>query len=535
MISPKDVSILDINSGECGVPPSVLMGNAGRALAEIISREHSGGSVLFVLGTGNNGGDGLVAARHLSEGGHPVSVLLAREPARIRSTIARKAFHSLPVNVRVLVMESMEKEDLERTFESAEIIVDGLLGSGASGEPRGVYRDAVEMMNASGRPVISIDIPTGVGTPVHVNARRTVTFHDVKDSMVVDGTPRPECGELEIAEIGIPREASLYVGRGDLRRIPVKGPETHKGEGGKLLIVGGGPFTGAVILASLAAVKMGVDLVRVCVPRGIWEVVASASPDLIVSRLDTEDPFQLDPGVIDDMDAELEWADAVLMGPGTGRSDETVEFLRKLFISCGERGLDVVVDADGLKAISPLMQGSVRGEGCILLTPHRGELRTLLDGAGIEYDPEVLLHPLIEIEGCMQWSDEAMAAVRALIERTGCDILVKGPLDMIASPSPEHSLSDHIRRDGLLTRYNRTGVPEMSVGGTGDVLSGLCAGMMARGMSSFDSACVSAYINGRCGELAREELGTSLSASSLLERISRILQGGISFSPSASG
>jgi NAD(P)H-hydrate epimerase len=524
MISPLDVSVLDGNSEELGIETDRLMTNAGKALAESIMERFERAPVLIFIGSGNNGGDGLVASRFLSENGYGISVVLMKDPSRLGSPLSKKAFEDLPEEVEIRFFDDVESDNgWNELLEKSVVVIDGLLGSGAKGEPRGKYRKAVDLIN-SVENIVSIDIPTGCGTDLSVKASMTVTFHDIKSNMVSDdGSPLNECGEVIVKKIGIPARAARFIGKGDLLRIPGKGKNAHKGEGGKMLVIGGGPFTGAPVLAALGGLKTGCDLVRVAVPKGIWEVTASCSPCLIAERLDTEDAYRLGPEIVEDLKSSIKWADSVLIGPGSGREKSTLKALGRLADISIDMGKKTCIDADGITAVS---RGSdewpeIKNEQ-VLLTPHRGELSGLLDGAGIGFDEERMKDPYFMENEMEVWSVENLDPALRFTKITGTVLLVKGRIDMIMTPHP-HSLDGHILHHPVRVRYNSTGVPEMSVGGTGDVLAGLCTGFMARGLRPFDSACVSSYINGRAGERAGESKGISMSACDLLEEIHHVL------------
>lgn len=527
MISPLDVSILDGNSEELGIATNILMTNAGKALAESITERFEKAPVLMFIGSGNNGGDGLVASRFLSKNGNRISVVLMKDPSRSGSSLSRKAFEDLPEEVEIRSFDEVESGNRwDEVLRGSEVVVDGLLGSGARGEPRGKFRKAVKLIN-SARNIVAIDIPTGCGTDLSVKADMTVTFHDMKSNMVSEaGSPLEECGEVLVKRIGIPDRAARFVGKGDLLRIPGKGKNAHKGEGGKMLVIGGGPFTGAPVLAALAGLKTGCDLVRVAVPKGIWEVTASSSPCLIAERLDTEDPFKLGPEIVEDLKSGIDWADSVLIGPGSGRDKGTLQALRELVDISIRKGRMTCIDADGITAVSRKLDEWPRSEDeNVLLTPHRGELAGLLEGADIGFDEDRMKDPYI-LEGEIDvWSPENLDPAIRFTKMTGTALLVKGRIDMMMTPHP-HSLNGHILHHPVHVRYNTTGVPEMSVGGTGDVLAGLCTGFMARGLKPFDSACVSSYLNGRSGERARGLNGISMSACDLLEVIPYVLSSG---------
>ncbi len=523
MISPMDVSVLDSNSEELGTLTNELMDNAGRALAETIRERYGKARPLFFIGTGNNGGDGLVAARYLVEMGSEPLIILMKDPSMIRTDISRSAHDLLDEKVVTWQWDHLSKSGgFDDLLSGCDLLIDGLLGSGASGTPRGTYKDAVYMINGSKKETISIDIPTGLGTGLSVNADLTVTFHDMKSNMMKDGKNLPECGEIIVKDICIPPDAARLVGKGDLIRIPRKGKDAHKGSGGKLLIVGGGPFTGAPSLAALAAVSSGCDLVRVAVPYGIWEVVAGASLDIIVERMHTKDPYKLGPEIMDRLKDAVGWADTILIGPGSGRDQQTLALLSELFDHCVNSGKKVVVDADAITAIARVSsEWPTIDEDRVIITPHRNEMKRLLDGVGIGSDERYLDNITRPTGG--NCSLETLDPLVRFTKMTGADILLKGNMDMIITPH-EHSLGEHIFHRSVYIRYNRTGVPEMSVGGTGDLLSGLCSGFSAMGLSSFDSGCISAYVIGKAGEIALSKYGISLSASRVLEMIPEAIQ-----------
>ncbi|MGA1793624.1 MAG: NAD(P)H-hydrate dehydratase [Thermoplasmatota archaeon] len=523
MISSVDVGVLDLNSEHLGIDVRDLMEAAGRALAEEIkTRLPRKRSVLIVAGSGNNGGDGLVAARYLSVWKVPVTLLLARDPSRIRTEIARQAYMELPGDVEKLQLRSGDVQaHLKELMKGKGILVDGLLGSGAKGEPKGDYAEMIRTMNSFKGIKIAIDSPTGFGYEPSFKADLTVTFHDIKKEMMVDGVCHPDCGELIVRKIGIPDAAATYVGPGDLLRVPQKPTASKKGETGRVLVIGGGPYTGAPSLSACAAVRTGADLVFVAVPRGIRNVVASFSPELIVEGLNTLDPNRLGPEVLDKLRQMIESSHSVLIGPGAGKDRATLHLLVEAFSLALSMGKPVVVDADGLTAIAELWKGEGMG-GKVILTPHRGELRRLLESFLPEEDPSVLRDPYEKTGRGGLWKKEALEVAAKLQERLGATLLVKGPVDLMLTGDPP-SLSDHVAVDlsggKYYRRYCTTGVPAMSVGGTGDVLSGLCVGLLARGLSAFDAACVAAFVNGKAGEEAFSSVGHSLSASEVLSRV----------------
>jgi NAD(P)H-hydrate epimerase len=470
MIEQEEVRVLDINSEFLGVPPEVLMENAGQVVAkEITSRFGEGLRIAILCGTGNNGGDGFVTARALMKANR-VRVLLALPPSHIRSPEARLNFEKVEELHGVYSGEDLSAYDL---------LVDALLGVGAKGEPREPYATLIRAINASGRPVVSVDVPSGMGTGLAVRPAVTVTFHDLKVGM-----DEGRCGEIVVKDIGIPAEAERYVGPGDLVHFPLPSPDSHKGQNGRLLVVGGGPYTGAPTLAGLAAYRVGTDLVFVACPDVVRGVIASYSPNLITVPLAGR---RFGVGSVERTLALCKGMDAVLLGPGLGDDEDTLAGVRGVLSKCT---LPMVLDADALKAVAGHLDMLKGKKG--VLTPHHGELEGLI-GQPVPKDDR-----------------GRTEAAKELAARTGWTVLLKGRVDVIT--------------DGRRVKLNRTGNAGMSVGGTGDVLAGITAGLLSKGMAPFNAARAAAYLNGSAGDMAFEEYSYGLMATDLLERVPRVLQ-----------
>jgi NAD(P)H-hydrate epimerase len=337
---------------------------------------------------------------------------------------------------------------------------------------------------------VAVDLPSGIhpntGEPTTEAAFRadvTVTFHRPKLGLLKAKT---FVGRLVVADIGIPPEAELYVGPGDVLRVaPPRPPYTKKGDYGRLLVVGGSSqYSGAPILASLGALRSGVDLVYLAAPANVIAAATSQSPDLIPITLQDKVLTKADLPVLETAFAN---ADTVLIGPGLGARTETLDAIGELFTLAIKYAKPAVIDADALKVISRVMK---LGPNAVI-TPHAGEFQRIA-GHGVE---EAL--------------GQRAGAVRELAKMLQCVVLLKGPVDIVSTPTD--------------TRYNWTGTPAMSVGGTGDVLAGLVAGLRAQGVSSFLSASVGAFVNGAAGMLAFRAKGAGLIASDLLEYAPQVL------------
>ncbi len=475
MIPFKEVNVLDINSEYLGVPTIQLMENAGKGTADAALERFAikEKKVIIICGPGNNGGDGFVAARHLEE--HcKVAVVLVKPEDKIRSLISNANFLKIKDRVDIIPIS-----ELEKAVSDAELIIDAMLGIGISGEVREPFASCITTVNDLEVPILSVDVASGLGTDNSVHPNTTVTFHDVKEGMTMENS-----GEIVVVDIGIPKEAAKYLGPGELVYYPKPGKDSHKGDNGRLLIIGGGPYTGAPALAGLAAYRMGADLVHIATPAKTYEIIASYSPNFIVHRL-RGDVFSEED--IDLITSLVEKVDAVLVGPGLGDAPKTQEAV-KAFIKESPRPL--IIDADAFKPVSADI-GILPGKTGVL-TPHSDEFKRLT-GEPVEKDLE-----------------KRAQQVATLAKNSGFTVLLKGATDIVS--------------DGRAIKLNMSGNPAMTVGGTGDVLAGLVGGMLAKGVTPFASARIAAFVNGTAGDLAFEELGYSMMASDIIANIPLVLK-----------
>jgi NAD(P)H-hydrate epimerase len=450
IISPAWMRVVDKNAIALGVTELQLMESAGRALADM-AHATSPTRVLVLCGRGNNGGDGMVAARHLQ---HGVDTDVCYLDSGKRSTACEHQLSALK-RCRVGLYPFTCRDDLETLrslFEKADVIIDALLGIGASGKLQEPLKTCVMMANTSHAKIIAADVPTP-----GMRSDQICAFHraKVKGSTVVD--------------IGIPIEAECCVGPGDLTLIQPRMDKAHKGVGGEVLVIGGGPYQGAPYLAGLGALRAGADIVRIASP--VFEPI----PDLIYERLEGK---KISGEHTERLIALAERADVVICGNGLGT--ESHEVVTAIAPHCKR----AVFDADALRLPLPAAQNET------IYTPHAGEFDRItgktLPGDTIE---------------------RAYTARNAGIKGT---VLLKGHIDVIT--------------DGARVRFNRTGNPAMTVGGTGDVLAGIAGALLVH-LPAFDAACIAAYVNGRAGERVAEERGGGMLASDLVDRIPAILFG----------
>lgn len=337
---------------------------------------------------------------------------------------------------------------------------------------------------------LAVDVPSGINSDTGevlddaVKADLTITFHKPKPGLL---KAENYVGKLVVANIGIPAEAELYAGPGDvcLVRKP-RSPDSRKGDFGRLLIIGGSEtFSGAPALAALAALRSGVDLVYVVAPRDTAQVIASMSPDLITVKLDGN---HLDPSSVGVIEELLAKATAVVMGPGMGLHQDSVKAVKQLLQTFEKRRLPLLLDADALKAFASFKH---KVNFPVVVTPHPGEYKILTD----EEVPKEL--------------DDRVKHVRKTADELGITVLLKGHVDIVS--------------DGQSLKLNLTGNPGMTVGGTGDTLSGIVGAFLSQGFSPFKSAVAGAFINGAAGDFVKEEKGYHMVPTDVIDWIPKVI------------
>jgi NAD(P)H-hydrate epimerase len=460
IISSEEMAALDANCRYFGLLPLQLMENAGAALARAVAARARGRRIAFVAGRGNNGGDAFVAARHLSD--FDVTVYLLGRAGEIATEEAKRNWEILErLGYDLREIKSISAED-GFDLAKSDLIVDAIFGTGMRGIAKGLEAAAIDAINSSGKPVICVDVPSGMGTDKTVMADATVTFHRQKPGMP---------GNVIVAEIGIPPAAELFVGEGDLWMIGKRRLESHKGESGRILVIGGGPYTGAPALSAMAALRAGADIVTVAAPKRAARAISGFSPNLIVTELSGD---HLRPQDLDVLRELIAGHDVVVMGMGLGRHPETMQALEEIIPLCNK----TVIDADALHPDLPL-----KG----IVTPHAGEFKRI---SGIEL-------------GDLGFR-ERMEPLKGYAKEKGLVVLLKGKVDLIS--------------DGKTVRANTTGNPGMTVGGTGDVLAGVTAAFYARS-SAMRAAVAAAFVNGKAGDLVYPEKDFGMLATDVIERI----------------
>ncbi len=461
---------------ERGIPSLELMETAGAAVAETTATVARPGPIGIVCGSGNNGGDGLVVARLLAQQGHQIEVFLLWEQEHLspdsRTNLARFEGSVHPP----------QSQDLSAALAPLGAIVDAIFGTGFSGAPREPAAAAIAAINASEAPVIAVDIPSGVDASTGVvdgpavRATATVTFHRAKLGHFIE-PGRSSSGELRTVDIGIPAEAPAPGGAGTIAEsvldlLPSRGVSSNKFSSGNVLIVGGSRgLTGAVYLASQAAIRVGAGYAAAAVPASLEPILEVKLTEVMTIGV-ADSAGSLEPEAAAAVLQRSRSADVVVLGPGLGREQGASALARQLI---AELEGPLLIDADGLHALGTDLGAAARDGRPLLITPHEGELGRLLGRDSRAISAARL--------------DSARAAARL------CEgiVILKG--------------SDTIVTDGERIAVNAVRSPGLATAGTGDVLSGTIAGLIARGLAPFEAAAAGVLAHARAGRRAAEGVG----------------------------
>ena len=472
------------------IPEIVLMENAGRQVATLLSSLHGdlrSLRVLLLCGPGNNGGDAMVTARLLFDAGVDCRAILFARAAGLRDSAAAAHEAARRVGVRIDAVRSpVAWRRLRRALSQCDIVVDGLLGTGLSRPVEGLFAEVIDAVNRSGREVIAVDIPSGLRgdsptvSGAAIRARHTVTFARPKIPHLF-GPASALCGTVHVADIGIPDPAvaaeratlSLADPAALRRSMPRRRKDSHKGDFGHVLVVAGSRGKGgAARLAALAALTAGCGLVTAAVPESLAGSFVRGAMEVMTEGLDETEEGTISDAALPRLKRLLAGKRAVAVGPGLTTHPKTRRMVRELLRSVR---VPLVLDADGLNAF-PRAAGLRGSRAGLVLTPHPGEMGRLLgmDTRGVQGD--------------------RLSAVRKLARRTRGHVVLKGHRSLVASP------------DGRVS-VNPTGNPGMATAGSGDVLTGLLAGLLAQGGTAGEMARLGVYLHGFAGDLASEGKG----------------------------
>ena len=484
------------------IPGVVLMENAGRGAAEFLARRFPDArSVAFLCGPGNNGGDGFVAARHLHMRGMAVRIVATADVASYRNDAVFAATAAERCGLDIRTSETLPDEVVGEVLRAADVVVDALLGTGAKGDPRGEVARLIRLGNEAGRPVLALDLPSGVDADTgeiaapHISAAATVTFHAPKAGLFV-APGSLHSGEIAVADIGaplretLPETAPLVAYDADdipalLPRIP---RDAHKGSRGAVLVVGGSAhYRGAPLLAARAAFRAGAGVVYLAVPDFMAKSATAFLPEAVCIPLPEKD------GAIRFKTLERELAPwigrcgSLVFGPGVGRSSDAERAARWLHhVWSGP----LLFDADALYHLGNLRRTGEVGDrrGDLVITPHIGEAAHLL-GAEAE-----------------KIGATRLSSCRALAHAFGVTLL-KGPHTLVA--------------DGGETRVVCAGGPALAVAGSGDVLSGTIGAYLAAGLPTMEAATLGALVHGAAGDVLGGNCALAAEIADAIGRIGR--------------
>jgi NAD(P)H-hydrate epimerase len=476
-----------INS--CGIPGIVLMENAGRGAVDTIFRYFQNiESISVIAGKGNNGGDGFVIARHMVNRGVRASVYLLSEIEKIRGDaqinldIIKKM--GIPV-ISILNIDELLKE--KENINKSSIVIDAIFGTGLSYEVKGFYREVIDFINSLNKTVVSVDIPSGLdantGYPlgISMHADLTVTFGLPKIGQLI--YPGAELvGKLEIVDISIPKyiiekeyiDTNLITYEDIKKKIKKRAPNIHKGNCGHTIVIAGSTGkTGAAVMASESAMRVGAGLVTLCIPKSSYNIVESKLTEVMTEPLPDNNDGTFNYSSIDRIIDLTNDKDIVIIGPGLSVNGDTKRIVGEVIKSID---LPIVIDADGINIIAENPDILLKKKNEIVLTPHPGEMARL-----IKKDTRAVQRDRIGI-------------AKEFGKKYGVYLVLKGARTIIADPQSN-------------VYINPTGNPGMASGGMGDVLTGMIGGFISQGYNILDSSILGVFIHGMSGDRVAEEKG----------------------------
>ena len=512
IVTTRQMQQMDKNTIESfGIPGRVLMENAGRGAIEMLS-EHfdlEGARVAVVAGRGNNGGDGFVIGRYLMEMGVSVSFFLLSTRDRVQGDAGANmdlVLDLLAEHALSQFIEIPDKDALEAVTEillDHDLFVDAIFGTGLNSDVRGIYRDVIELINDSDKPVFSVDIPSGINADtgavcgVAIQADATATFAFAKAGHILY-PGNFHTGDLEVVDIGIPGHIAkaqsphifLPEPHDIAGLIPARAFNAHKGSFGHLLVLAGSPGkTGAAALCANAAMRSGAGLVTLGVPEKLMPVMEPMVVEPMTTALAQTSSGGLDAAALDDIITLLADKAALALGPGMGTDSGTQELIKNILAIAS---VPMVIDADGLNCIAknPDILATVKAP--VILTPHPGEMARLTGKTTADIQ------------------QNRMETARNFAEKHKVILVLKGAQTLVAYP------------DGAVF-ICPTGNPGMACGGMGDVLTGMIAAFLAQDLSPESAALAGVYVHGLCGDLLAEDHAFGFSASDMVAGIPQAL------------
>jgi hydroxyethylthiazole kinase-like uncharacterized protein yjeF len=498
IVSAEEMRAIDRSTSErFGVSSLTLMENAGVAVADHVLAQHAAaGRIVVFCGKGNNGGDGFVAARRLHQRGKKVQVILLADPGELRGDAAAM-FGKLPSPaIAVHSSEELKGERLQLSLHG-DLYLDAVLGTGFKAPVSGLYAEAIAIMNASQVPVIAVDIPSGADADAVGPQTGTIAR---ADAIITFTAPRPAhvfslltAGPTFVAEIGSPPEAiistlqlNVITARDIAPLVEPRPAESNKGNYGHALVIGGSlGKAGAGAMAGMAVLRAGAGLSTVATPKSVLGTVSGFHPELMTEPLPETDSGTISTSARDRIEELAKGKTVLAIGPGVSRDSQTAEMVRGLV---ARLRLPMVVDADGLNAFEG-RTGELNGKGrTLVITPHPGEMARL---AGCS---------IADVQ------KDRLGTARKFAREHELIVVLKGHRTLVVQPDGE-------------AWVNTTGNPGMATGGTGDILTGMVAGMIAQhSTEAFAAVLAAVHLHGLAGDVMRERVGEhSLVATDLLK------------------
>jgi len=489
--------------GEIGIPSIVLMENAGLKVADAIERKYGplkGKYVYIFAGSGNNGGDGMVVARHLFNQKVKAKIFLLAEKKNIKGDAATNLAITEKMGIPMREITSPAfMESLEKELAKADIVVDALLGTGAKGAPRGLMKKVIDLINKHSRNTVAVDIPTGVDADrgevrgEAIEAKYTVSLAYPKRGLYL--YPGMDyAGEIEIADIGIPTgleedkiNSELLTLAGISKKLFFRKPSSHKGSFGHLLVIAGSPgMTGAASLTALSALRVGTGLVTLGIPEDLNPILETKLTEVMTLPLPQSKDKTLCKEGFEKIKDFSQKCKAMAIGPGISSTKQTKELISTII---DQLDVPLVIDADGINVLAGELSLLRKYKASLIITPHPGEMSRLV-GASVE-----------EIQ------KDRIGSTIALARSIGAIVVLKGARTVIAS------------KEGN-SWVNLTGNPGMATGGSGDILTGIIGGLLTQKLSCLEAAKTGVYLHGYAADLAAQKKGEiSLIASDTLETI----------------
>lgn len=485
IVTAKQIASMDRYAiDDLEIPGIILMENAGRGIVDIalslLGRPEQK-RVHIYCGPGNNGGDGYVVARHLSNKGADVRVFILARQEKIKGDAL--------INLEILLKMEQDVSFIEKNpqVEKPDLIVDAMLGTGVAGSLRGLFAEVAEFINLQNVPVLSVDIPTGVNADTGavegpaIKATATATMALLKRGLVFS-PGREHAGQVLIVDISMPsavvkeKQQNVWLQEKEdiVPLLPVRSPDAHKNNCGTVATVAGSEgFTGAACLTSEAALRAGAGLSYLCIPQSLNPILETKLTEVITWPFDDAGMGYLHKGCFQEMILPLQKQNVVAIGPGLGQHDGTAHLVHLLL---EKLELPMVLDADGLNVCAGSIDSIKNYRGEMILTPHPGELSRLI---GLPAGEIVANRIEVAKETAVTWNKV---------------LVLKGGPTIIAFP------------DGRVF-VNSTGNAGMATAGSGDVLTGLIAGFLAQGLDAGQAARAGVYVHGLAGDLAKNETG----------------------------